>query len=547
MPQVPRYTPQEQLRPLPTPRVDAEAFGSGVGRAVEQAGNRLMSVGDSLGNTALKLYEQVDQTAAKEAYAKFLEEMRGKLHGENGFFSRRGKNAVNLYRDGDEALRDMYDTISGELKSERQKKYFHDMSFTRLETARDQLSRHEAEQLRVYEGEVTAALITQSANDATANYTDMVAFNNSVSEGLEQITVAAATLGLPEEAIALKKEEYLSGIHVNVINQMLASPDTDGTDARAWYEGHKDEIKGSVKDEIEKSISGVEIDSWSQNKATELFRKYGLHNEQGARAEIDKKYKGERAEKLISKLEARYVDERRFNAEREKNVYDGKKNALQNAKTLEEALKLAGDEESLIKLAHQMFAPEPVPYEDQLVLYEEKIRAIENGEYSGDGALLKFHKDVDGRLDEKLVGKLETQLIANIKGEGKGEFKGYDAVIDKFKADNNYKAKNKNHVTKLAQFRQSYDNFVGQLEENAGRKLNEKEKYEAGINLMEMEIDVAIEKPWWFDKDIFNGKLYEVDQSYVDKAVKFLNENGLIVNMEQITMAIEDIMLKENE
>lgn len=546
MPQVPRYTPQEQLRPLPTPRVDAEAFGSGVGRAVEQAGNRLMSVGDSLGNTALKLYEQVDQTAAKEAYAKLLEQMRGTLHGENGFFAKQGKNAVDLYRDGDEALRDIYDTISGELKSERQKKYFHDMSFQKLETARDQLSRHEAEQLRVYEREVTAALITQSANDAIANYTDMVAFNNSVSEGLEQITVAAATLGLPEEAIELKKEEYLSGIHVNVINQMLASPDTDGKDARAWYEGHKDEIKGSVKDEIEKSISGVEIDAWSQNKATELFRKYGLNNERGARAEIDKKYKGDRAEKLISKLEARYVDERRFNAEREKNVYDGRKNALSNAKTLEEALRLAGNEESLIRLANKMFAHEPVP-EDQLLLYEEKIRAIENGEYSGDGAILKLHKDVDGRLDDKMVGKLETQLIANIKGEGKGEFKGYDAVIDKFKADNKYSTKNKNKVTQLAQFRQSYDNFVGQLEENAGRKLNEKEKYEAGLNLMEIEIDVSIEKPWWFDKDIFSGKLYEVDQSYVDKAVKFLNENGLIVNMEQITMAIEDIMLKENE
>lgn len=318
MPQVPRYTPQEQLRPLPTPRVDAEAFGSGVGRAVEQAGNRLMSVGDSLGNTALKLYEQVDQTAAKEAYAKLLEQMREKLYGENGFFAKQGKNAVDLYRDGDEALRDIYDTISGELKSERQKKYFHDMSFQKLETARDQLSRHEAEQLRVYEREVTAALITQSANDAIANYTDMVAFNDSVAEGLEQITIAAATLGLPEEAIELKKEEYLSGIHVNVIQQILASD--DGKGARAWYEGHKDEIRGSVRDEIEKSIKNVEMTVWAQEQTDSIVRKFS--SESQAIDWIRKNYSGEKEDKLVSYVKTRFSEKEAAEREWKVGLFD---------------------------------------------------------------------------------------------------------------------------------------------------------------------------------------------------------------------------------
>lgn len=318
MPQVPRYTPQEQLKPLPTPRVDEDAFGAGVGRAMEQAGNRMMATGDMLGQNALKLYEQVDRTAAKEAYAKMLEQMRGTLHGENGLFSRKGKNAVNLYRDGDDALNELYDTIAGELKSERQKRYFHDMAFNKLETARDQIARHEAEQIRVYEAEAADALIQQSQGDAIANYTDAVAFSNAISEGLEQIDEFGATMGLPEEALALKKEDYLSGVHVEVINQMLAND--DGKGARAWYEGHKKEIKGTVRDEIEKAIKSVELTVWAQENTDDIMRKFS--SESKAIEWIRKKYSGDKEDKLVSYVKTRFTEKEAAEREWKVGLFD---------------------------------------------------------------------------------------------------------------------------------------------------------------------------------------------------------------------------------
>ncbi len=543
MPQVPRYTPQEQLKPLPTPRVDEDAFGAGVGRAMEQAGNRMMATGDMLGQNALKLYEQVDRTAAKEAYAKMLEQMRRTLHGEEGLFSRKGKNAVDVYRDGDDALREIFDTISSDLKSERQKRYFQDMAFQKLETARDQLARHQAEQLRVYEAETANALIQTSQGDAIANYTDPVAFSNAVNEGLGQIDELAASMGMSEEAAALKKEEYLSGIHVEVINQMLAKD--DGKGARAWYEGNKKQITGSVRDEIENSIKNVELTVWTQEKAVEIFNKYGLNNERGALAFIEKNYSGERQDKLLSRVEAKYVDARRFRAEREAAIYDSRKNSIKQAGNLEDALKIAGDEKSLIDLANSLYGAKPLPRDEQLLLYEKTFMAIDDGKYRGEGAILQLHKDVDGKLDENMVGKLETQLKSYLRDNGKRTFDGISAVIDQFKADTDYKEGKEKKVKQLAEFRMSLDNYIMELSEVHKRDLTEKEKYEAGLDLMEIELNV--DPSYAPFNQIFKGKLYEVDQSYINKAIEFLVKNKLVVNADQIAMAIEDIMLKEQE
>jgi hypothetical protein len=285
--------------------------------------------------------------------------------------------------------------------------------------------------------------------------------------------------------------------------------------------------------------------------ATELFNKYGVNNERGAMGEAREKYDGDEFAKLRSTLEARYSDERRFQAERERNIYDGRKNAVLNAKTLEEALRMAGSEGPLINLAYQRFQATPIPIEEQHLLYEKTILAIDNGEYSGEGAILQLHRDLDGKLDPKTVGKLETQLIGVIKeGNPKGDFKGVPSVINQYKADTGYSDGNKNKVSALASFRIGLDEHLRILEERKGSSLTEQEKYEAGMDFMKLEVDTKYRNTWGGLREPKPGepvplyKIYESNPEYIRSAESLLNSLGKVVNSQTLADTVSRIMLE---
>lgn len=326
MPRVPRYTPQERLRPLPSVDVVPRITVPQTGEAIERMGKQLMGAGSIIAENAMRLQDRLDRAAVRDAQAKFLEAKRNLLLGENGLFMRQGQNALKVYEEGTQGLAQIINDISGSLQNDRQRELFRQMTLDDIDAVSTQLARYQAEQTRKYEAQTQDALIEQLRNDAITNYRDPNAYNVNMAKLENTVYEAILSQGMPEDVAKNKVLAFKTDIHANVLDRFLANDDVDG--AKAWYEAHKEEINPSLYDEIEEKIDKAGKTVWRQTVGDQIFLKF--KNEDEAIKHVRSNYKGDKEEMLVSYLKVRYAERDEAQRRAEANLFDYYAKQLEN-------------------------------------------------------------------------------------------------------------------------------------------------------------------------------------------------------------------------
>ena len=306
MPTVPRAQ-QTQVSNVSSARVrvsgSAEDFGAAEARSLNRVGNAFQK-------RATEIKTQQDQDAAKEAFTRASDELRGFLHGENGVYSKNGRDAFDSVQLTDTEMANI-SSKAGEVLSTDQKKMFDTLWGQRRETSLNGVSRYEAGQRKVYTQQATAALNKDALDNAVNNYTDP----GAIQDSLDTIELNARTsgegldIGATDEQIASQQ----SNIHKAVIDRMLVN---DPQMAQEYYDTNKDRIDGEAHTGIEAALKKRSIAAESQLKTDEIMASGGTASEQmSAARNIDDP---EIRDNVVSRVKLRQTEETTIKAREDK-------------------------------------------------------------------------------------------------------------------------------------------------------------------------------------------------------------------------------------
>ena len=198
-----------------------------------------------------------------------------------------------------------------------------------------QLSQKEAEEMqkaKIQQLNANLASLTETAIASNGDPEAMAAFTQEAER------IATAVYGsYGEEPVRLAIDEWNDNVHSGIISNLLANDELDA--AKDYYEKNKENISTTNRTKIEGLFTDKEKVIFVQEKGYEIFQKF-KNNEEKALDFIRENFSGEDENKLMAYVQALYVDERRFKAERYDNYLNSIVVRISSAGSLTDALKI---------------------------------------------------------------------------------------------------------------------------------------------------------------------------------------------------------------
>ena len=255
MPTVPIYAQRVrprgfggELRSFETP----ESQGAGVGRALGELGANVGRLSDRMAEREFELQERTNVDAARRAFNTYNNHVRELLHDpQTGLYSRRGVNARDVTRLGQDDIDRVGASIEAELGNADQIRRFRQLSQTLRTNSLTGLSRHEVAELRVAERESTEEMVKGAVASMAANATDPDAIADHLSTARTALVAQANAEGWTREVLLQRQEDVTSAGYAGVVDRLLVD---DPSAARAFYDAKKDEIGGNVRAKLERAL-----------------------------------------------------------------------------------------------------------------------------------------------------------------------------------------------------------------------------------------------------------------------------------------------------
>ena len=226
-----------------------------MGAALDRFGDAGVSLG-------VQVTKNINEGRVREVDNQASEKIREALYNpEKGYLTLIGSAAINGYKVTETNLRDIGATLASGLDNGAQRAMFAAVWQRRLDSALNSTTLHAAQQSKVYNQGQAEARTANSQADAVTNANDPEAY------GLYKNTMMeSAVYGLDGEQAKLAASKALTGMHTDIISNMIAQDSSSGAaKARAWYANHSAEIAPAAHDNILKALAagGQQQDSLS--------------------------------------------------------------------------------------------------------------------------------------------------------------------------------------------------------------------------------------------------------------------------------------------
>lgn len=248
---VPRYSRQQvAVQPLGNVRqqiqVSPETFGAGQARALEQGGQQLRQVGAQLGQAAVNQQIRHNEATAKTAYANWQAEITPVL---TEYESLQGQNAVGALEATQARLEEINTRILGGVQGDSAREMVEQQIQGRMPAIGAGLDRHYNRQLEVYETEASQARIGANIQQGIASPSTIPDMELEI---LAEVTQRGRDAGQADEVIRANALEYISSMHISVIDRLLA--ENGASVAAGHLATHGEKIVPSERVKVEARI-----------------------------------------------------------------------------------------------------------------------------------------------------------------------------------------------------------------------------------------------------------------------------------------------------
>lgn len=239
-------------RAVPGGTASAADFGGAVGDQLVAAGNRLEQSAERLHTLAVRTATENNEAAAKQADTDFNTQIRNTLFDpEKGYFTLKGKEALDQYKPTEAALRKLQQEHAGKLTNPEVRKLFGEVATRRLDAAFDSMAKHSATERRQWIDTVSTARAMNAGDDAIAYAEDDAKREAALNVGRQEIINNSRDLNEDPEITNRKLREYDSKAYKGVVERMIAA---DPMRAQAFYDANKHRIDGQQQIGLERTL-----------------------------------------------------------------------------------------------------------------------------------------------------------------------------------------------------------------------------------------------------------------------------------------------------
>lgn len=317
MPRVPTYGNQKvQQQGLPTARMayqnidgaDANAFGAIQGR-------QLQALGKGLGGVTKIMQQQQDDEDAAAVFAKKNQFREGLIGIQDQVRQRQGMNAKGSADWANGEMQKLRDQTIGELGNDRQKKLFAQDAESMRVSSLDSFRGHEYRQIEQGHDDEWAASKDLAVRQAQADPSTAGSVESEITRANQY---QAARKGWAPEVLAAENMKDLTKMHGGILDSMVDADNLQG--AQAYLQQHRDKIDAGSAAALEKKIRSKALDAYSTTVADKLIAEGTSYGD--ALQMIEKNYKGDDRDKVLSKVRERYGDAERIKKEQADGLMD---------------------------------------------------------------------------------------------------------------------------------------------------------------------------------------------------------------------------------
>lgn len=321
MPSVPVYEgDQVRLAPVTSAKMQGpsnpEAFGVGVGRALQQAGQQIGSVTEALAQH----HERVTELNVKDAdaaFSKFLTEHAYGTPDQPGVLARKGRAALTEADAARELAAKKAEEYAAKLKDPFAQRMFRSVVQRRLAAFEESVGRHVAVQAETAWQETSAARIANATDLGARGAGDPAMQRQAVTTILGEANEHQKRYGWTAEQREAWVTETLSPMHANVALTLAANGDPAG--ALKYVEENAGQISAKTLTSLK---ADLQQDAARADALTTVRAAFETGGEEVAQAVIDKETDPAKVQQMQSWLDHRRGMQRREEAETEEKAID---------------------------------------------------------------------------------------------------------------------------------------------------------------------------------------------------------------------------------
>ena len=251
MPRIPTYQPG-QVGPVQYSEARFRApdiAPSGLARGMQGLGQAL----GEYANAQDHLIATSEDTQARTAALQARAQVNGLLTQYNTL---QGGNAVDAQSNTLEQIKAVKDNAATTLTSPRMKKFFDQHFGETYADAVDRVNGHAVRQVQVQRQGALQAEAESFSDQAITEWQNPELRDKAIAAGGMSLMQLGHMLGHDDTQIALDGKKYVSGIHRNTIDRMLASENPDPEAALAYYHAHASDMLAADSESVMKDLQG---------------------------------------------------------------------------------------------------------------------------------------------------------------------------------------------------------------------------------------------------------------------------------------------------
>lgn len=215
---------------------DPEAFGAGIGRALQNLGAQ----GQELAHIQAQIQHEVKANDALTNLNSAKDEMRQWMYDpQDGILAKTGGNARGSGAQAAVNADDIKKRYLAKITDPETKAVWTKLWDREAEQAKDQASSHELSQMGEYQNQTVKGTLLGSMQDAYNAYNDNKAVDKAIDTSLRAIRANAA--GAPPEIVKASEADAVSGIRLAVLSRLAVEDPTKGME---YYRAHAKDFSG---------------------------------------------------------------------------------------------------------------------------------------------------------------------------------------------------------------------------------------------------------------------------------------------------------------
>ena len=209
-------------------------------RDIQVAGGQLIATGKTLDRE----FERIDDGIAEDAYNKVQQKELDLAFGEEGYLRLRGgaatdQETISGYK---QQLDDEINSIAGNLKNDRQRKFFAKRADIARMRHQESLLRHVVQQGEVQANDIYENTFESSNATAAANYNNPNIVAGEEARIRATVNARADRLGWTEVQAEAEMKKRVSGLHESVAKRTMAASPSEALKYLAKHEADMDPV-----------------------------------------------------------------------------------------------------------------------------------------------------------------------------------------------------------------------------------------------------------------------------------------------------------------